>query len=287
MENNIYNVEQPGFKHIQFALWGTIGIMIFYQAALATILLSLPKSTSNNVNPWAISLSQIVFMFAPMILIARKSPLSLTDIFRLKPVKNNFLFLFSILGLISIQAFVAGYGVVQEAMVPKAFAGFYKTLQQAIESEYLKLLGGSSHLDFLRAIAVGAVVPAVCEESLFRGFFQRSLEQKLSPMKSALIVGISFGIVHFNPIDIIPLIIIGFYLGILAYVSGSIILPIIIHLLNNAIAVVVIYYIEPNKATFGSSDIPLNYAIILCLTGFLFTAWITYSIWNRRENSKN
>jgi len=97
-------------------------------------------------------------------------------------------------------------------------------------------------------VIVIALVPAFCEEFMFRGFIQRSFEFKLKPFRAALVTALFFGIYHFNPYGIVPLVLLGLYFGFAAYISNSIVIPVILHFLNN-FAAVILYF------TFGDEDL--------------------------------
>lgn len=93
-------------------------------------------------------------------------------------------------------------------------------------------------MDGAIVIAVVAITPAICEEVMFRGFIQKSFELKYKPFLGALITAIFFGIYHFNPYAFFPLVLLGFYLGYAAYKSDSILVPVVLHFINNLFAVV-------------------------------------------------
>ncbi|MCL5020749.1 MAG: CPBP family intramembrane metalloprotease, partial [Bacteroidetes bacterium] len=54
----------------------------------------------------------------------------------------------------------------------------------------------------LLVIVVVCVTPALCEETLFRGYVQRTLERTMGP-KSIIVAGILFGLYHMRPLDLV------------------------------------------------------------------------------------
>ena len=131
------------------------------------------------------------------------------------------------------------------------------------------MLGGSGYSDFIRALFIGSIIPAISEETLFRGFLQSSLEQDYKPYKAILITALIFSILHLNPIGFIPLICIGLFLGFVAYSTNNIILPMIIHFINNTIAIIIIFSPELTAAENQISKVPLFTAILLLNVGLL------------------
>jgi membrane protease YdiL (CAAX protease family) len=87
----------------------------------------------------------------------------------------------------------------------------------------------------LLGLAVGA---AVAEELLFRGFIQTSLERSVLGRTGAiLLTSFLFAVMHFIPQGLPSFALAGVVLGITAIATGSILIPIVIHCVNNASAI--------------------------------------------------
>ena len=82
-----------------------------------------------------------------------------------------------------------------------------------------------------------AVLGPILEELLFRGSITKVLLQKYSPTKAILYSGLIFGIIHFNPVQVVGGVLLGFLFAWLYYKSGSIIPGIVIHIMNNSLSV--------------------------------------------------
>ena len=85
-----------------------------------------------------------------------------------------------------------------------------------------------------------AVTPAICEEVFFRGQVQRTLERSLS-IHSVWIVGIAFGLFHFQPLGLASLSLLGLYFGYVYYRGRSLYPSMAAHFTNNAIALLFTY----------------------------------------------
>lgn len=91
---------------------------------------------------------------------------------------------------------------------------------------------------YIVSLLIMAFVPAVCEETLFRGGLQNFLSKAIkSPWVSIIIVSILFSIVHFSFYGFLPRLFLGFVLGLIFYYTGNIWLSITAHFFNNALAV--------------------------------------------------
>ena len=110
---------------------------------------------------------------------------------------------------------------------------------EAIVGAFLKM---STIWDLLYTLLVIAVVPAIGEELLFRGYLQQKIAKSLkNPHTAILITAFLFSAIHFHFQGMIPRFVLGVLLGYLYYWSGSLFLPILAHFANNAQAVIFSY----------------------------------------------
>ncbi|MCD8031036.1 MAG: CPBP family intramembrane metalloprotease [Bacteroides sp.] len=82
-----------------------------------------------------------------------------------------------------------------------------------------------------------ALLGPVLEELLFRGAVTRILLQRYSPAKAILFSALIFGIFHINPAQIVGATLIGLFLAWIYYRTESLVPCILIHVLNNGLAV--------------------------------------------------
>jgi CAAX protease family protein len=83
-----------------------------------------------------------------------------------------------------------------------------------------------------------AVVAPICEETCFRGFLFGGLRERLPRLAAALISALIFGGLHATTgvSAVPPLIFFGFVLALLYERTGSIVPGILLHMLNNSVA---------------------------------------------------
>lgn len=86
-------------------------------------------------------------------------------------------------------------------------------------------------------LLVVAVLPAICEEILFRGMIYKGIENKRFGKRAIVVTGILFGLMHLDFIRMIPTALLGFGLAYVVYKTQSILLPMLMHFLNNALVV--------------------------------------------------
>jgi uncharacterized protein len=123
------------------------------------------------------------------------------------------------------------------------FVAIYATVVTSPDQEDIaRELGlDTGPLAAVAVVAVIALVAPLSEELFFRGMLFGGLRTRLSTVTAALVSGIVFGALH-APTGITavpPLIAFGFVLALLYERSGSLGPPIILHVINNSLALAV------------------------------------------------
>src|SRR6185295_16223542 len=88
-------------------------------------------------------------------------------------------------------------------------------------------------------LTVLALVPAVCEEALFRGLLLRSLAQVWRG-GALLITSLAFGAFHYSLYKFAPTALLGAMLGALALRSNALLPCVLAHTLNNVVVVLLV-----------------------------------------------
>ena len=120
---------------------------------------------------------------------------------------------------------------------------------------------------FCTLLTVVLLAP-IFEEMIFRARLYNILSRNTSPLMSASLSAIAFGVVHLEPIVVIEALLVGVVLSYFYLSKRSIITPIILHIFNNAFAyalVVLSYNGESLRELIGgSADVHLG-VYLLCL----------------------
>lgn len=135
----------------------------------------------------------------------------------------------------------------------------------------LPSLGG---WNILPALLVIAVLPALFEETVFRGILSRQMtESGWGTIPTVLISGALFSLFHHNPEQTIYQFICGVCFALLALRAGSILPGMVAHFLNNAAVIVLTAIYSPSGTDIEFSDImPLPAFITLCVLSALCLA---------------
>ena len=103
---------------------------------------------------------------------------------------------------------------------------------QAASGELLKHL---AQLGPVVALLVIALLPAVCEELLFRGFVLSGLATRLRPAKAAIATAVLFGLAHLDPVGLGARTLLGTVLALIALRSASLAPAILCHFVHNGL----------------------------------------------------
>jgi len=116
-----------------------------------------------------------------------------------------------------------------------------------------------------------ALIPAVGEELMFRGYLMKLISQESNYHNGIAISASIFALVHFNFSNFFYYFVLGVVMGYVYYWGKNLFYPIIIHFVNNALVVFFYYSAISGKAffEFNSSYIFLCY-ILFCLSILVF-----------------
>lgn len=82
-----------------------------------------------------------------------------------------------------------------------------------------------------------AVMPAICEEAVHRGFIQYTFRNVRSPFVVVLSIGVIFGIFHLDPYRFLPMTLLGMGLAYVMLRTRNLLYPALFHFINNALSV--------------------------------------------------
>lgn len=93
-----------------------------------------------------------------------------------------------------------------------------------------------------------ALVPAIGEELLFRGVFQRLFTEWFRNIHWGIwISAILFSAIHFQFFGFLPRLFLGVIFGYLLELTSSMWVPIVAHFVNNLTGVIIAFFISPDS----------------------------------------
>jgi len=166
---------------------------------------------------------------------------------------------------------IAGLGHLNEQItLPESMQQietWMRNMEEASKAAIQMLTAHSTIPILLLNIVVMALFPAIFEEFLFRGTLQPFFTKWFANKHVAIIVtAFIFSAIHFQFYGFIPRFLLGIYLGYLFVWSQSLWLPIIAHLMHNAVSLIFDYGAQRrgiDLEAIDPSQIPEFYPVVL------------------------
>ncbi len=134
-----------------------------------------------------------------------------------------------------------------------------------VSPEMLKMLSGMiPDLPTATLFFLVAVAPGLCEEMLFRGAILGLLRKSLHPAFAIVLTAVAFGLFHLSLYRIVPTALLGLLFGFARVRSGSLVVPIVMHMMNNGLIVAA-----------GVAGIELGFRpeMVLAIIGIVVVLW--------------
>jgi len=162
--------------------------------------------------------------------------------------------------------------------IPKNWEIYFKAKEAERATQEKALINITSFSEYLISMVIIGLLPALFEEVCFRGGLQNILMRWFKgPWVAIIITSIIFSAVHFSYYGFFVRAVLGIFLGLIFYYSGSLWLSILFHFLFNGIQVTAMY-ITSTSITKNSKDIEDNFPLwagVVAL-GFIIFAFIEF-----------
>jgi membrane protease YdiL (CAAX protease family) len=262
-----------------FILLGLALTLTVFVGLVAVGILGSPDAMANPKNAsiiQGIQVSSVIFgMFVPAWLTANilnRRPFQLLG-YR-KPLRWQQAGLVILIVLASLA--IAGTLGYLNKLIPvsQASRATYDQLEEKYAEQVAMMLNLKNFGGYIFSLVLMAFLPALCEETLFRGGLQNFLTRATrKPWLSIVIISIFFSAVHFSFYGFLPRLFLGIMLGLIYHYTGNIWLSILAHFFNNALAVTNAYVLTLQGKSIKAAmndDIPsFNWGII-ALPFFIF-----------------
>ncbi len=248
------------------------------QKGLLTAM-ALPENI-NKVR-WMQMLGTFAMMFLPAFffaLIVSKQPL---NYFGLNKTSNAQLVFLVIAIAITALFLSGGLGELNKLIpISKKLAIKFKAMEDDYADQVMMLANMKSLADYFISLLMIAILPAVFEELLFRGTLQQLLIGWFKNAHVAIFVtSFLFSIIHFSYYGFLPRLALGLMLGYIFYFSKNIWLSMLMHFINNGVAITALYFAtskgEDAKKVMDESYPLWVAALTLIIVLFLFKLYKT------------
>jgi sodium transport system permease protein len=240
-------------------------VMIIYALIVFSFFYSGPFFFDRFGIP-GISVTHVVSLLIPGIIIGKISEKNLKELYLLRmPVNNRYLILGIALWFVTLMV-SAVYSYYASSYLPEEV--------ELMESfDYL-----FSNTSFSTQMVIIALIPAIVEELLFRGLILSSLLQEKSVKTGLILSSFMFAAMHFSLIKLIPTFLLGLVFAYTVYKTKSVFSGIILHFINNAVAVWTTYYFQNYDIEFENVVIYGYHpnGMIILLVFFVITGQILF-----------
>lgn len=191
-------------------------LLVLYAGSAAAVRLGALGGTAVN---------ELIMLFVPLFALwYMKSDIK--ELFCLKRPKKGTVF-GSVVLYLGVYCLMLAVSVILTSVLSQSTSNLEEAFVPIVEAPLPALL------------LVTAVMPAVCEEALFRGFLFGSLRERLQkPLPAILISGLVFGAFHMSLVKLLPTFMLGALFAYLVLKTGSIYVTVALHFFNNAMSMV-------------------------------------------------
>jgi len=124
-------------------------------------------------------------------------------------------------------------------------AGAEVVCQRDVMESFIRQLAlAGSVPEYLSVVVVFALTPALCEELFFRGYIQQNYARSISSGNAVVLTGFIFAFFHLSAANLLPLALLGWYIGYIYSLTGNLAIPVVVHFMNNLVALVLLFFTE-------------------------------------------
>lgn len=209
---------------------------------------------------WATVLQDLFIFIMPVAmtaLIAARNPLRFTGVDRW-PCSRAVIWTMAVV----VLAIPAMNVIVQwnaSLTLPESMSRIEQVLrasEQAANGMVMMLMSGTSVLDLILSILIMGCLTGIAEELFFRGMLQKLLHVQLRNAHIAIwATAVIFSAVHLQFFGFVPRMLIGAFLGYLAWLSGSLWLPAMAHALNNSLVVINQWLVNTGRSSVDANSV--------------------------------
>lgn len=161
---------------------------------------------------------------------------------------------------------------------------FFELMQNS-QMEMIEQLLRGDYILWATLFHVG-VVPAICEEVLYRGYVMRSFEKSWGIAPAIIVSGLLFGLYHVQLSNLLPLATIGIILAYVTWVSRSLYPAILAHFINNGGSVLVgTQYPDTAFAEITPESMPPLWAVIISIAVSSYIGYYMYKLYKTKGDT--
>jgi uncharacterized protein len=254
----------------------------YFFSGVATVLINKNVSINSEMISqfkWAQLIGASISFILPALLFGYFSSPKALPYVGIRRSISPLLIALSIILLLCVQPLVAWLGHLNSIV---NFGRFQKFLQdtEAVYNRALEVfLQMNGPLDLVINLFIMALLPAIGEELFFRGALQKALLRLTNiPVVAILISSIVFALLHGTFFKLLPIFTLGVLLGTVYHFTRNLWYTITIHFLNNAMAVMAVYFSKRNETMNKIANDSISAPLYSALLSLIIVIAIIYFI---------
>ncbi len=302
--NNILYNRSPGYQLIItlmvilgagiliFTLFIVVGLYAF--DADYKLLESFTKAANKSEMSflrYVLIAQEVSFFIIPgviLLILLKPSYQSLFAVVKIAPGSDFLMVILLAICLFPLTSFTGYLNSAMDLPVWLSGAEQWMTEKENELADLTSLLMASDNLrDLVVNLVMIAILPAIGEELIFRGILQKILNNLIK--NSWLAIGITafvFSAIHLQFYGFLPRFILGLVYGYLFFWSGSLLLPVMAHFVNNAVPTIGAYLNTMENSGISEETPVLTQLAGLVLPIILVVLILSY-FWNKRKMDLN
>ncbi len=267
-------------------------ILFFIVASLTDIpieTLTLKESANNpyelNITKLLIGINHLLsFTFSAILFVYYYKKQKITNYFMINKVPKLQLVISSFFILLVSYPLIAYTSNLGEWIdLPK----WAKTMDESSIDQLIQILHMESPIGLIINLIIIAILPGLGEELLFRGIIQKELQSNTkSPHTAIWITAFIFSAFHLQIEGFLPKMILGLVFGYVFYYTKNLWYPILLHIINNGMQVVGLYFAGDTLDNISIDDSPsIHWGAALGSLVFLAGFWFLAN--NQQQINKN
>lgn len=210
--------------------------------------ISLPYLTENQalLLGWANAIQQIFFFLAPYLWVLYRSRNFKTE--QIKTLHDVHIPLL----ILTIGLTVTSFGLIETlSWINEKTLNALPTLKNMLVSKdntalilQEKILSQNTMSGIVQSVLIMSILPGILEEIFFRGLVLHHLKKRINLHLAIWLVGLLFSIIHFEWEGFIPRWVLGAGLGYLYSLTNNLWYPILAHVGNNLMSIVLYHYFQ-------------------------------------------
>jgi membrane protease YdiL (CAAX protease family) len=218
-----------------------------WQVMTGTGIKNLEKGMTDPANADAVKLMQVINAVVGFLLpafltaaVLHRRPMKLLGFSSGIRLNQAFLTLLIIIAAVSVSSGLSYFN--NHIPIPASWRIAADRLEADYNRQVEAIISLKTPGEYVLALIIMAFLPALCEETLFRGGFQNFLNRGTGkPWFAIIAVSLLFSLAHFSYYGFLSRFFLGVILGLIYHYSGRLWLSILAHFIHNAAALTILY----------------------------------------------